>query len=379
MMGTRTVQQDTAAVQDSPLDAFRARVRPTPKRKRSTGFDPRSIVQTELLTPKEELALSRQVQKLVQWEGRKAQIEEVLERNATDVEWAEAVGVSRAAVESGAFAHAIDVGEKARKHMVSSNVRLVISIAKRYRNKGMDFQDLIQEGIFGLSRAVDKFDPERGFKFSTYATWWIRQTVLRGIADQSRIIRLPVHIHDQIQSVKKATRDLRSEGVEPSEEKVSGKMGITEQRIEFLKRCEHKIISIDDQMKGGSSKGSGAGSGGQDAAATSRLSDVIADDKPTPVETADQHFLQVNVDDLLKASLSEREITVVTLRFGLQDGHPRTLEQIGRNFQITRERVRQIEARALHKLRQPYRNHKLEAYANPQPSKGDKRQSIRHL
>lgn len=315
---------------------------------------------SQLLRPDEEIELARKVQKLRAWESTRNELCTTLKREPTELEWAAAVGLPARAVDTGAFERARRNCGEAKSTMVSANLRLVISIGKRYQHRGLHFQDLIQEGIFGLTRAVEKFDPERGFKFSTYATWWIRQAVMRAIADQSRLIRLPVHIHDQLQSIKKTSRQLGSElGRDPTDEELAHRLNVAGTRLGFLKGCEQQTLSLEEDRNIGSRKGSGAGSGG---GRTQKLADSIADSGRLPDECAEVAALRDDVQTLLRSTLSDRETAVIRLRFGLDDGRPRTLEEIGKFFSITRERVRQIEARALHKLRQPYRNHKLESY-----------------
>mmetsp|Transcript_17425 Transcript_17425/g.22681 ORF Transcript_17425/g.22681 Transcript_17425/m.22681 type:complete len:549 (+) Transcript_17425:44-1690(+) len=321
----------------------------------------KNMAKSELLRPEEEVALARKVQRLMHWEEEREALTNRLEREPSEIEWAIACGISRQAAISGGFARARAKCARAKAAMVSSNLRLVVSIAKRYQNRGLSLQDVIQEGIFGLSRAVEKFDPERGFKFSTYATWWIRQAVMRAIADQSRTIRLPVHIHDQLQSMKKFQRDLAVEyGREPTRNEIATKLDISVDKLEFLKHCEYQTVSMDEGGANGAGKGSSAGASPENKPQS--LAEILPDSRPLPMERADQSALQDEVQKLLRSALSDREIHVVQLRFGLTDGRPRTLEEIGKCYSITRERVRQIEARALHKLRQPYRNHKLEAY-----------------
>ena len=321
--------------------------------------------QSELLRADEEQALARKVQKLVGWERSKAELAESIGREPSESEWACAVGLPASAAQSGAFERARERGCRARSAMVSANLRLVVSIAKRYQHRGLNFQDVIQEGTFGLARAVDKFDPEKGFKFSTYATWWIKQSVMRAIADQSRTIRLPVHIHDQLQSIKKVKRELHAEfGREANDAELAERLDVNGNRLDFLRGCEYQTVSMETPLKAGSG-GKGSGAGGSPGGATpATLSETIRDSSPLPDEHAEHSALRSDVLALLRSALSERECDVVRLRFGLDDGRPRTLEEIGTIFSVTRERVRQIEARALHKLRQPYRNHALEPYVH---------------
>mmetsp|Transcript_22747 Transcript_22747/g.71265 ORF Transcript_22747/g.71265 Transcript_22747/m.71265 type:complete len:592 (-) Transcript_22747:453-2228(-) len=315
----------------------------------------------ELLRAEEEIELSRRVQKLLAWEASQAELEARLERPPSEAEWATACGFGEAeAAAAGSFARARRKCHEAKQRMINSNYRLVISIAKRYQNRGLDFSDIIQEGMFGLARAVEKFDPERGFKFSTYATWWIRQSIMRSLADQSRLIRLPVHIHDMIQSLNKATRDLtREHGRPPTDDELAARLKLHAAKLDFIKHCERQVVSIEEDVFAQNRKGSGVGSSDR----TVRLADAIPDTTSRgPDDFAEASSLRDDLRTLLRSTLSQREIAVVTLRFGLDDGKSRTLEDVGNRFHITRERVRQIEARALHKLRQPYRCHKLENY-----------------
>lgn len=251
---------------------------------------------------------------------------------------------------------------RAKSALTESNVRLVISIAKRYQRRGLSFQDLSQEGILGLTRACEKFDPERGFRFSTYATWWIKQSIMRAIADQGRTIRLPVHIHDQLNMLKKNTAQMKQElGREPTMEEMTVKTKLTADRISFLHRVSQNSISMETELKSSKTKGSAAGLGGGSSALT--LGDTMGDPEQAPVDQASYQMLKDDISRLI-CTLNSREQAVIRMRFGLDDGKPKTLEDIGQRFSVTRERIRQIEARALHKLRQPYRNHAVKCYVN---------------
>ena len=291
----------------------------------------KEIGKVNLLTPEEELSLAK---RMSDGETAKEQLEEIGEEIDEDTK------------------KQIDLlitdGEKAKKSLAEANLRLVVSIAKRYVGRGMLFLDLIQEGNLGLIKAVDKFDYTKGYKFSTYATWWIRQAITRAIADQARTIRIPVHMVETINKLVRVSRQLVQElGREPTPEELAKELNMPVDKVREISKISQEPVSLETPI-------------GEEE--DSHLGDFIPDeDAPAPSEAASFVLLKEQLGAVLE-TLSEREAKVLRLRFGLDDGRARTLEEVGKEFDVTRERIRQIEAKALRKLRHPSRSKKLKDF-----------------
>ena len=300
------------------------------------------IGRIRLLRPDEEIELARKIADLLLLEELAAQYESDNGREPDTKEWAALVEMPVIK-----FRRRLMLGRRAKEKMVQSNLRLVVSIAKKYMNRGLSFQDLIQEGSLGLIRAAEKFDHEKGYKFSTYATWWIRQAITRAIADQSRTIRLPVHLYETISRIKKTTKVLSQEfGRKPTEEEIAESMEMTIEKLRFIAKSAQLPISLETPI-------------GKEE--DSRLGDFIEADIENPEQDVAKNLLREDLEGVL-ATLSPRERDVLRLRYGLDDGRMKTLEEIGQIFDVTRERIRQIEAKALRKLRHPNRNGVLKEY-----------------
>jgi RNA polymerase primary sigma factor len=289
----------------------------------------KEMARVPLLTPEEETSLAKRLER-----GRRAQRK--LERDGYDEE--EAARLRRDVVQ----------GERARDHLIKANTRLVVSIAKKYMGQGVPFSDLIQEGNLGLMKAVEKFDYRRGYKFSTYATWWIRQAITRALADQGRTIRVPVHMSDRIRKLHQVSRQLEQVwGRKPTPEELAEEMGLEPSKVRWMLRVSRHPVSLERPV-------------GEEE--DSELGNFIEDeDAPTPPDAAYHHMLQEKLEDVL-ATLTPREARILRLRFGLQNGRSYTLEEVGKKFGLTRERIRQIEGQALRKLRHPRRSRQLRDY-----------------
>ena len=301
----------------------------------------KEIGKVDLLSPDEELKLAEQM-------TAGAEAIEAINKLEAD----RAVGLENPMTEEEEknYRKAIKTGDRAKKRLAEANLRLVVSIAKRYVGRGMLFLDLIQEGNLGLIKAVEKFDSSKGFKFSTYATWWIRQAITRAIADQARTIRIPVHMVETINKVIRVSRQLLQElGHDPSPEEIEEEMDMPVDRVRDILKIAQEPVSLETPI-------------GEEE--DSHLGDFIPDDDaPEPAEAASFMLLKEQLVEVLK-TLTPREEKVLRLRFGIEDGHTRTLEEVGKEFNVTRERIRQIEAKALRKLRHPSRSKKLKDFLN---------------
>ncbi len=289
----------------------------------------KEIGRVPLLTAEEEISLAKRMEK-----GREAR--KKLQQGVDDWD------------ERERLLWLVRDGQAAQEHLIKANSRLVVSVAKKYVGRGVPFLDLIQEGNIGLIRAVKKFDYRRGFKFSTYATWWIRQAVTRAIADQGRTIRVPVHMYEQINRLTRTSRQLVQElGRDPTTEEIAGELGVSPRKVEHIMRVSQRPLSLEMPV-------------GEEE--DSYLGDFIEDeDAAAPSEAAGQQLLREVIDEIFQ-SLTPREVRILQLRFGLVDGYCYTLEEVGKKFGVTRERIRQIEAQALSRLRHPSRSRKLKGY-----------------
>ncbi|MDY7004327.1 MAG: RNA polymerase sigma factor, RpoD/SigA family [Cyanobacteriota bacterium] len=299
-----------------------------------------------LLSQKEEVELARLIQELVIFEQLPEKLTNDLGRKPTKGEIAAAAGLTEAQL-----SHRLHKCRAAKRRMISSNLRLVVSIAKRYLNRGVPFLDLIQEGALGLNRATEKFDPEKGYKFSTYAYWWIRQGITRTIANQGRTIRLPVHVVEQINKLKRVYRDLRRQlNRIPSDAEIAQELEISHQQLRNLQQIRRKTLSLNHRL-------------GTDE--NSELLDFLEDNEnSTPEAQMNDMMMRQDILEVLNHVLNDREQDVITLRYGLLTGEPHTLDEVSRMINLSRERVRQIQAKAMRKLRRPQVAERLKEWLN---------------
>jgi RNA polymerase sigma factor (RpoD-like family) len=288
-----------------------------------------------LLKPSEEIELARQVRFLSKVEAASEKLQKELGRKPTRQELVEKMKVNEAE-----FTQKLHEGRNAKRRMIRSNLRLVVSIAKRYLNRGVPFLDLIQEGALGLNRATEKFDPDKGYKFSTYAYWWIRQGITRTIANDARTIRLPIHIVEKLNKLKKAHRDLRRDlQRNPSEQELADALDVTVDQLRSLQQVRRRSLSLNHRVGKGED---------------TELMELLEDSSTqTPESKISENMMRQEITSVLSEVLTEREKDIITLRYGLATGETHTLEEVGGIFNLSRERVRQIQTKAMRKLRRP--------------------------
>lgn len=300
-----------------------------------------------LLKPEEEVELAHSVKFMVQAEETRQKLQEELKRRPTKLEWAIAMGFNGERQLENRLYH----GRVAKRKMIRSNLRLVVSIAKRYLNRGVPFLDLIQEGAIGLNRAAEKFDPNKGYKFSTYAYWWIRQAITRTIANDARTIRLPIHIVEKLNKLKKAQRILKQKFQRnPNEEELAQELDMSVVQLRQLLQLRRQSLSLNHRV-----------GKGEDTELLDLLED---DDLQLPEDQMSESMMRQEISDVLSDVLTEREKDVISLRYGLSTSQPYTLEEVGGMFNLSRERVRQIQSKAMRKLRRPQVARRLKGWLN---------------
>ncbi|MEA5532507.1 RNA polymerase sigma factor, RpoD/SigA family [Crocosphaera sp. XPORK-15E] len=300
-----------------------------------------------LLSAEEEIELAYSVQFLAEAEEKRQQLQEELQRPLSKAEWAKAMDFEN----QRQFENRLYRGRTAKRKMIRSNLRLVVSIAKRYLNRGVPFLDLIQEGAIGLNRAAEKFDPNKGYKFSTYAYWWIRQAITRTIANDARTIRLPIHIVEKLNKLKKAQRILKQQlQRNPSEKEMADELEVTQPQLRQLLQLRRQSLSLNHRVGKGED---------------TELVDLLEDQElQLPEERMNEGMLRNEISAVLSDVLTEREKDVISLRYGLCTSQPHTLEEVGGMFNLSRERVRQIQSKAMRKLRRPQVARRLKGWLN---------------
>lgn len=320
----------------------------------------KTLTNHELLSREAEVLLGKQIQVLVKWEEKRQNLEEELLRAPTYAQWAEAVGVSVPDLKKQ-----IRKSHRAKAALVEANLRLVVTVArqtvKKHRTE-ISFHDACQEGILGLTRACEKFDPTKDFRFSTYAMWWIKGEIHRSVTDQSSPIRLPANVRKKVNEIRINEKLLMAElGRKPTDDEIATRSALSREQLLFYRRRARDVESLDNKITGGSGKGSAAG--GDSARKATEVGDLVSDEGPSPAEAASAQMLKDDVKLMVK-TLSPREQAVVRLRFGLDDGEPKTLREIGEKFGVDADKIRKVEARAILKLRQPYRNQSVKCYVS---------------
>jgi len=312
----------------------------------------KSMANHQVLTPEDEAVLGRHIQVLVKWEDKRQQLEHTLLRSPTFVEWANSLNITVPALKTQ-----VRQSHKAKAAMIEANLRLVITVARQTVKSGrseINFQDACQEGILGLSRACEKFDPNKGFRFSTYATWWIKKMIHKNVSEQLRPVRLPANVMRKVNDIRIHEKVLMDElGRKPQDEEIAEKVGITLEQLDFYRRAVRSVESLDKKIKYNNK--------GDNNENNPDLHSLVKDSGNTPLELMDVQFLREDVGRLIK-TLSPREQAVIRLRFGLDGDAAKTLDEIAAKFKTDKEQVRKIESRAIRKLRQPYRNESLKGY-----------------